>query len=279
MPLQVHRGGIEDREADTVVFIHGFPFDGTMWEPQLAALPSGWRGLAPDLPGFGRSDLGRHRDPGPSGARSATRIARPDEPVLTMDGMADDVAALIREESGAPVVVCGLSMGGYVTFALWRRHRDLVRALILADTRAEADSDEARENRLRMAQAAREAGARPVASAMLPTLVARRTLSERPEVAERVRGMIMATPAETLVAALAGMAARPESSRDLPSVDVPALVVVGEEDALSPPAVGRAMARQLPDARLAVLPGAGHLSNLEDPAAFNAVLTEFLTSL
>jgi 3-oxoadipate enol-lactonase len=279
MPLQVHRGGIEDREADTVVFIHGFPFDGTMWEPQLAALPSGWRGLAPDLPGFGRSDLGRHRDLGPSPARSATGIARPDEPVLTMDGLADDVAALIREESGAPVVVCGLSMGGYVAFALWRRHRDLVRALILADTRAEADSDEARENRLRMAQAARETGARPVASAMLPTLVARRTLSERPEVAERVRGMIMATPAETLVAALAGMAARPESSRDLPSVDVPALVVVGEEDALSPPAVGRAMARQLPDARLAVLPGAGHLSNLEDPAAFNAVLTELLTSL
>jgi 3-oxoadipate enol-lactonase len=265
--------------AGTVVFVHGFPFHGGMWEPQLETLPSGWRGLAPDLRGFGRSELGAAPGVVSTGQKTGGRVALPDEPVLTMDRMADDVAALIEEEGAGPAVVCGLSMGGYVAFSLWRRHPGLIRALVLADTRAEADSDEARENRMRVAQTARDSGTRPIASAMLPSLLAERTLDERPEVAERVRGMIEDTPVETLIAALAGMAVRRDSTSDLGSIQLPALVVSGEHDALTPPAVGRAMATTLPDARFELIPDAGHVSSLENPAAFNAVLASFLATL
>jgi 3-oxoadipate enol-lactonase len=279
MALHTYRAGAETKGPNTVVFLHGFPFDGSMWEPQLRALPPGWRGLAPDLRGFGRSPLGASRDEVASGSRIGGRIARPHEPVLTMDRLADDVAALIDREKTAPVVICGLSMGGYVAFSLWRRRPELVRALVLADTRPEADTDEGRENRMRMAQSARQSGARAVASAMLPTLLGDRSADERSEVAERIRSMIAATAPETLVAALAGMAVRRDSTHDLASIDVPSLVLVGAQDRLTPPDVARGMAERLRGARLVSLPGAGHVSNLENPADFNAALRDFLTTL
>jgi 3-oxoadipate enol-lactonase len=278
MDLHTRRGGDGTGERGTVVFIHGFPFDGSLWELQLEGLPAGWIGLAPDLRGFGRSPMGG-RDELVGGSRVGGRIARRDEPVLTMDRLADDVADVVATVGGGPVVVCGLSMGGYVAFSLWRRHPGLVRALVLADTRAEADSDEGRENRMRMAQIARDSGPGAIAAAMLPSLLSDRTLDQRPEVALRVREMMTGTSAETLVAALAGMAARRDSVSDLPGMDVPAMVLVGEEDRLTPPDAARAMAQRLPRARLEVIPGTGHVSNLEDPAAFNALLAGFLDSI
>jgi 3-oxoadipate enol-lactonase len=268
-----------DATAGTVVFIHGFPFHGGMWEPQLEALPAGWRGLAPDLRGFGRSELGARPGVVSSGQKTGGRVALPDEPVLTMDRLADDVAELMEEEGAAPAVVCGLSMGGYVAFSLWRRHPGLIRALVLADTRAETDSDEAREGRMRMAQTARDSGTRPIASAMLPSILAERTMAERPEVTERVRAMIEGTAVETLIAALAGMAVRRDSTPDLGSIRVPTLVVAGEYDGLTPPDVGRAMAQRLADARFEIVPDAGHVSSLENPPAFNAALNGFLATL
>jgi 3-oxoadipate enol-lactonase len=268
-----------DATAGTVVFIHGFPFHGGMWEPQLEALPAGWRGLAPDLRGFGRSELGAAAGVVSTGQKTGGRVALPDEPVLTMDRLADDVAELMEEEGAAPAVVCGLSMGGYVAFSLWRRHPGLVRALVLADTRAETDSDEARENRMRMAQTARDSGTRPIASAMLPSILAEQTMAGRPEVTEKVRAMIEGTAVETMIAALAGMAVRRDSIPDLGSIRVPTLVVAGEHDALTPPDVGRAMTQRLADARFEVIPDAGHVSSLENPAAFNAALNEFLATL
>lgn len=263
----------------SVVFIHGFPFDGSMWQPQLEALPSGWRALAPDLRGFGRSELGAGPGVVSSGAKVGGRVARTDEPVLTMDRLADDVAELIAEEGAAPAVVCGLSMGGYVALSLWRRHRALVRALVLADTRAEADSDEARENRMRMAQTARESGVRPIATAMLPSILAEQTLDEQPEVAARVRAMIEGTRVDTVIGALAGMAVRRDYTRDLPSIRLPVLVLVGEHDRLTPPDIARSMASELPEARLQIIPGAGHVSSLENPEAFNEALAAFLKDL
>jgi 3-oxoadipate enol-lactonase len=279
MDLHMHRSGPGPGSAGTILFIHGFPFDGSMWQPQLAALPADWRGLAPDLRGFGRSALGTSRQDLSSGNRVGGRIARPDEPVLTMDRLADDMAELIAGEDAGPLVVCGLSMGGYVALALWRRRPELVRALVLADTRAESDTDEGRENRMRMAQSARDAGTRAIAATMVPSLLADRTVEDRPEVAEKVRDMITATPTETLIAALAGMAARRDANGTLPSIHVPVLVLVGEHDRLTPPDVARAMAERLPDARLEIVPGAGHVSNLENPDAFNATLRDFLLAL
>jgi 3-oxoadipate enol-lactonase len=277
--LHVHRSRHGAAGSGTILFIHGFPFDGSMWAPQLYALPAGWRGLAPDLPGFGRSPLDDARAPVSSRSRGSGRVALPSESVLTMDRLADTLANLIDEEAGGAVVVCGLSMGGYVAFSLWRRHARLVRALVLADTRPDTDTDEVRENRFRMAQTARQYGSSALAAALMPSLLADQTMDERPEVAERVRSLMTDTAPATMVAALAGMAGRRDASGDLPQMNVPALVLVGEHDHLAPPAVARAMANALPDARLEVLAGAGHLSNLEEPRAFTAALNLFLTSL
>ena len=276
MNPHVHTSGPRDQATrGSVVFIHGFPFDGSMWEPQLAALPDGWRGLAPDLRGFGRSPINGDGC-APSGRRLGTGIALPDEPVLSMTCLADDIAALIEREVDGPAVICGLSMGGYVAFDLVRRRPELVRGLVLADTRAEADSDEGRENRMQMAQTVRRSGNRPIASAMIPDLLAPGTREDAPDVVDAVRSMILDTPPETVIAALAGMASRRDSTGDLPILPTPTLVIVGEHDAITPPDTARAMVDAIPEAELTVIPDAGHLSGMENPEAFNAALGAFL---
>lgn len=268
-----------DGSAGTVVFVHGFPFDGSMWDRQLEALPAGWRGLAPDLRGFGRTEINHIPDEVSTGRRIGGRVALNDEPVLTMGRFADDVAALVDEQAGGSAVICGLSMGGYVAFELWRRHPHLVRALVLADTRSASDDDEGRENRLRTAQTVRSAGAEPVARAMVPALLAPSTRETRPDVVEHVRHMILGTDPATLIGALAGMAVRHDHSGELRHISVPTLVVVGEHDGITPPSDAQAMAQAIPGARLEVIEDAGHLSPLERPDAFNRILTGFLDGL
>jgi 3-oxoadipate enol-lactonase len=263
----------------TVLFVHGFPFDGFMWQPQLDALPAEWRGLAPHLRGFGGSEVKATPGEVVSGAEAGGRVALPHEPVLTMDRLADDLADLIEREDAAPAVVCGLSMGGYVTLSLWRRRPDLIRAVVLADTRAESDTDEGRVNRVRSAQTARDRGTEAIADTMVPAVLADRTLDEQPETVDRVRSMITGTPTETVIAALAGMATRRDFTADLPGIHVPTLVLVGEHDRLTPPEVARSMADRLPRATLQVIPDAGHVSNLENPEGFNQALLEFLATL
>lgn len=277
MNLHVHESGQGHGETrPTVVFLHGFPFDGSMWAPQLPALPPPWHGLAPDLRGFGATALAAVPGEVSTGRRIGGRIARDSEPVLTMARLADDVATLIERRADGRAVVCGLSMGGYVAFEMWRRHPALIQGLVLADTRADADDDEARENRLRMAQTARAAGPRPLATTMLPALLSDATREGAVRVVEKVREMILATPPETLIAALAGMAARPDSTADLSTISVPALVLAGAEDSITPPADARAMAAAIPGASFAEIPHAAHLSSLENPDAFNEALTGFL---
>lgn len=278
MNLHLHDNGGENQAAatGTVVFLHGFPFNGSMWAAQLRALPNGWRGLAPDLRGFG--DTGMRALPGEvsTGKRIGGRIARSSEPVLTMARLADDVAELIHAHAGGRAVVCGLSMGGYVALELWRRHPTLIRGLILADTRSGADDDEARENRLRMAQVARTAGVRPIAVTLLPSLLTPTTREGSVPVVEAVRTMILSTPPTTVIAALAGMAARHDSTHDLATISVPTLVLAGAQDTITPPDVGRDMAAAIPGASFVEIPDAGHLSNIENSAAFNAAVAEFL---
>lgn len=277
MNLHLHDAGESDAApSGTVVFLHGFPFNGSMWAAQVRALPHGWRGLAPDLRGFGATGMRALPGEVSTGKRIGGRIARSSEPVLTMARLADDVAELIDTHAGGRAVVCGLSMGGYVALELWRRHPAAIRGLILADTRAGADDDEARENRLRMAQVARTAGVRPIAVTMLPSLLTPATREGSVHVVEAVRKMILSTPPTTVIAALAGMAARHDSTRDLPTIAVPTLVLTGAEDAITPPDVGRDMAAAIPGATFVEIPDAGHLSNLENPAAFNSAVAGFL---
>lgn len=235
----------------TLLLIHGFPLDHRLWTAQLRGLSTGVRVLAPDLRGHGKSGL----TPGP----------------LAMAGHADDLAALLDHLGIGRAIVAGLSMGGYVAFAFWRRHRDRVQALALLDTRAEADSAVARAGRDAAAVRARQAGAAAIAEDMLPKLLAPTSLAA-PKIAAAARRMMAGQPVDGIVGALAGLRDREDSRPALPTITVPALVVAGQHDVITPPADAAAMAAEIPGARLVVIPGAGHLSPMENPRAVNAAL-------
>jgi pimeloyl-ACP methyl ester carboxylesterase len=241
-----------------LVFLHGFPHNRTLWSAQVNALVDRARCIAPDLRGFGE-----------------TTVAPP----YTMDQYADDLAALLDAERIERAVVCGLSMGGYIAFAIWRRHRSRIRALVLADTRAGADSEEGREKRRAMISMVRERGGGVVADAMINDMVGRSTREKNPEIVDVVYRMLSLAPADGVIGALEAMMTRPDSEPMLPTIDVPTLIVVGEEDALTPVREARVMHAAIPNSRLEILAGAGHVSNVERPAAFNHVLSEFLSSL
>ena len=243
-----------------VVLLHAFPLSSAMWLAQREALAPTCRVVTPDQRGFGGSPLGD------------------DEPSL--DACADDVAALLDTLGLDRVVLGGLSMGGYVVMAFQRRHPERVAALVLADTKAGADPPQARDNRERIATAVTEDPSSTVlVDEVLPTLLGPTTVAERPLVTGRVKGLVQAAPASAVAWAQRAMAGRPDSFDTLRVVDVPTLVIVGEEDALSPPDDARAMADAVTGARLVILPRAGHLSALECPEEFNAAVLEFLASL
>ena len=250
------------REVGTgqpLVLLHAFPLSSAMWLAQREGLGHLCRVITPDQRGFGGSDLGD------------------DEPSL--DACADDVAELLDRLDLERVVLGGLSMGGYVAMAFLRRHPDRVAALLLADTKASADPEPARANRERIAAAVGEEGSTVLLDEVLPALLGSTTAASRPMVAGRVRGLVQAAPAPAVAWAQRAMAARPDSFDTLRSFDRPALVVVGEEDVLSPPADAEAMAEALPSARLAVLPEAGHLTAVETPETFSAEVAGFLAGL
>jgi pimeloyl-ACP methyl ester carboxylesterase len=185
-----------------------------------------------------------------------------------MDAAADAMAGELDRAGIDRAVVCGLSMGGYVAFSLWRRHRDRIAALALADSRAEADDDAGRERRRGVAEKAQTQGSGAIAEDPPPLL----SEGADPELWERVRAMIRRQPGEAIASASLGMAERPDSRPDLPQIDVPTTVIVGSADALTPPSMSEPMADTIPGATLVVLEGAGHLSNLEDPEGFTDAL-------
>lgn len=252
----------ESGRGAPVILLHAFPLHGEMWRPQLDDLPERWRWIAPDLRGFGETERGDGEGP------------------LAMDLFADDVVALMDHLDVERATVCGLSMGGYVAFALWNWRPKRVRSLVLCGTRAGADTEEGRRGRHALIERIREAGsAEPVVDAMLPKLLSETTRRERRSVVERVRGMIEATSPETLIEALQGMAERPDSTELLPEIDVPALVVAGEDDAVTNRAEAEFLAAEIPEGRLAVVPEAGHISSMENPRAFNRSLVHFLEAM
>jgi len=240
--------------GEAILFIHAFPLHGAMWDGQVAAFSPHHRVIAPDLRGLGASEAG-------GGAGS-------------LDQHADDLAALLDHLAIEHATVAGLSMGGYISLALWRRHRQRIAALILADTRAGADSVEGKQGREQNAKLAETQGPGAIADLMLPKLLSPNAPAA---LRDQVRAMIESNDRAGIASALRAMAARPDSTPLLAAIDVPTLVLVGAEDALTPPSEAEAMFNAIPGCRLAEIPGAGHLSNLESPAAFNAQVLEFLT--
>ncbi len=238
-----------------VLLIHGFPLDGRMWRGQVAALSEIAHVIVPDLRGHGRSEV----PPGP----------------YTMEHHADDMAALLDYLGVQRAIIAGLSMGGYVAFAFWRRHRARVRGLALLDTRAEPDSEAARANRDASMRKVREAGVAAFVEDMLPRVLAPDSLAD-PTIADEARRIMAAQSVEGIVGALGGLRDRGDNRSLLPGIDVPVLALGGAEDVLTPPADMEAMAAAIPGARMVVIPRAGHLSPLEQAAAVNEALTDFL---
>ena len=249
-------GGVAGRLKGTLVLIHGFPLSARMWEPQLDLAGQGWRIIAPQLRGFD----------GPPADRVAASV----------DEYAGDVIDLLDALHIEQAVIGGLSMGGYVTFAMFRHAARCVRAMILADTRAQADTPEAIAHRRRMIQLVREKGASAAADELLPKLVGDRTRAARPGVVDALRAMILSNSVETITGAITALMTRPDSMALLPTIHCPTLIIVGDEDVLTPRALSEDIQRGIAGAELTVVPEAGHMSNMEQPAAFNEALARFL---
>lgn len=239
-----------------LVLLHAFPLSSAMWRPQVEGLKGDVRILTPDLPGFG---------------------GVPPLDSSSVDGMAEAVVRYLDAEGVTePVALGGLSMGGYVALAFARKYPERLRALILADTRAEPDDDAGKANRDTMIAFAGDHTAVDVIEKMLPKLVGEETKARRPEVVAEVRQIASGQSTAGIIAALKALRDRPDAGPGLANIAVPTLVIVGAEDALTPPAMAQRLARDIRGAQLVTIAGAGHLSNLEKPAEFTDAVRRFV---
>ena len=252
-PMQPAASG----DKPVLVLIHAFPQDHTMWEAQAANLRTDHRVFAPDVFGFGGTPL-------------------PDED-WTIDSYADNLAAAMEELGiDTPFVLGGLSMGGYIALAFARKFPERLRGLILADTRADADTEEAKANREKTIAAMATQTPADLIEQMLPKLLCESTRASKPEIVERVRTTASRQSREGVIAALKALRDRSDSTASLKNMPFPTLVIVGAEDAITPPALAEAMVKELPNATLEVIANAGHLSNLEQPEAFATAIRNWM---
>jgi pimeloyl-ACP methyl ester carboxylesterase len=240
-----------------VVLLHGYPMDHAIWDHQVESLSARFRVITPDMRGFGCS------------------AANPGK--ITVEKWADAVAGMLDTlKIGEPIVLGGLSMGGYLAFQFFKAHRERLAGLILCDTRAAADTPQAATGRLETAGRLERDGTWFLPETMLPRLLAPVTLDSNFDVVERLRRTMLAGDQFSYAATLRGLAERPDFTPLLPQIDCPALVIVGRYDAISPVAEMTAIARAIPNARLAVIEDAGHVTPLEAPEAVTLAMSEFL---
>jgi pimeloyl-ACP methyl ester carboxylesterase len=243
-----------------LVLLHAFPVDRRMWDAQLTALSNRFRVIAPDFRGFGQS----------ADAANGT---------FTIETLADDVHELLGTFGATPAVVAGCSMGGYVALALAAKYPADLKGLILVDTKAEADTGEAREGRQKMIELVRKSGAAGIAEQMLPKMLAKDAAEKRPNVAKRLRELMESCPPETIAHALAAMRDRPDRSGELAAIQVPTLILVGDGDQVTPPKVAEAMHAKIAGSTLTVISGAGHMTPMEQPELVNRAIREFAEKL
>ena len=242
-----------------LVFLHAFPLNRSMWTPQVAALSRQFRTITIDLRGHGDSDA----------------------PLwdFSLDHYADDVCALLDHLAVPQAVLIGLSMGGYVSLAFFRKYGHRLKALVLADTRAQADSTDGQAGRFHLAQTAFRQGGEAVANIMLPKLLGPTSLRTNHGLVQYVRKTIFHAPVSGIVVDLMAMAARPDSVPHLRTITCPAFIVIGQEDTTTPLADAELMAAEITGARLVIIAAAGHLSNLEQPDVFNDLVKTFVGGL
>lgn len=246
----------EERGKGTpLVLLHGFPLHRAMWEPQIAALSGSSRVIAPDLRGHGESEAPPW--------------------IYSMDIYADDVRALLDHLAIDKAVICGFSMGGYIALHFYRKYGNRVSGLLLADTRPQPDTPEGKTGRFNTAKKAEKEGAGAIADMMIPKLLSAEG-QKRSELVQKVRKIIESTPVRGICGDLAAMAERSDSVPLLSEISVPTLIVVGEQDGLTPPADSKLMAEKIRGAKMEMIPEAGHMSNLEQPERFNKAVEGFL---
>jgi pimeloyl-ACP methyl ester carboxylesterase len=254
----------ESGQGAPLLLVHGFPLDHTMWNAQLEGLADRRHVIAPDLPGFGSSEL--------SGA-----FADDDPSALTMERLADSLAALLDAlDIHEPITLCGLSMGGYIAFAFWRKHAARLGRLVLCDTRAAADPPDVAAGRLDAATHILETGTVQLSEEMPAKLFAPSTLEEASPLVEATKKVIAETDRLAVAAALTGMAQREDMTKALPSINLPALVICGAHDAITGPPEMRELAEQMPNARFVEIAAAGHMAPLEKSAEVNEAIRRFL---
>jgi pimeloyl-ACP methyl ester carboxylesterase len=251
---------VEAGRGSPLLLVHGFPLDHSMWTGQIEPLSRQCRVIAPDLPGFGKS-------------------AGNSDGVSTMGQFADDLAQLLDELGiDEPITFCGLSMGGYIAWQFWKRHADRLSRLILCDTRAAADTEEMARGRRLAAGRVLDEGLTEFIDAMVPKLFAEETVRDNPAIVEATLQVMRTTAPKSVAAALRGMAEREDMSSELSKIEVPALVICGEHDAISHSDEMRTIAAAMPNANFFEVAGAGHMSPLEQPDRVNAAIIEFLAS-
>ncbi len=251
---------LEEGRGNPLVLLHGFPFTAAMWGPQLVNFSRKFRVIVPDLRGFGKTTKG-------------------EEEATSMELMADDLAGLLDHLKLKKAVIVGFSMGGYIAFSFYRKYPDRTQALVLCDTRSEADSEEVRSARYQLIEKIKETGQRSAADGLVPRLFGPQTYRQQQEMVAHLAGLIERNNPAGTIAAARGMAERPEFNFLLKEIKVPTLVMVGKEDLIASPEGARKMAEQIPDWQFSIIPNAGHMSNLENPFFFNQALETFLRSV
>jgi 3-oxoadipate enol-lactonase len=260
-----------------LLLVHGFPLNHTMWTSQIDVLSRQYRVIAPNLRGFAEKGISPSFTNGPDGVSRKLDLSPFPQ---TMEQFADDLAAVLDALGiHEPIVFCGLSMGGYIAFQFHKKYAERLRGLILCDTRAAADTPEGAAARRIMADRVLAEGPGPLVEMMLPRVVAAATLRDRPQLVDELRRMMMSASPHGIAAAALGMAERPDMTALLGEIRCPTLVIVGEEDAASPPAEMRGIAEAIPGAKFVEIPAAGHLSPMENPAAVNAAILDFLAAM
>src|SRR4030095_11227845 len=239
-----------------LVFLHGFPFDPTLWELQLKALPPSFHGIAYDLRGHGESEVGDGQ--------------------YTLELFVDDLLALLDYFQIAKALLCALSLGGYIALRATERNPERIRGLLLCDTKSEADSNEAKLKRAENVKLVKTQGASVFAETFVKGLFSPSTYENNPKIVEKIRHTIQSTSPLAIAGTLLAMAARTDTTESLPKTGEPTLMMVGEDDRLTPPSHSQSMKEKIPGSKMALIPKAGHLSSLENPEEFNRHFLEFL---
>ena len=240
-----------------VIFLHGFPFSHAMWQSQTAVVAAaGYRAIAYDIRGHGQSDVGDGQ--------------------YTIEGHVDDLIALMDRLKIPTAVIVGLSMGGYIALRALERHPDRFRAAALCDTRSESDPNEGRIKRAKGLAAVKKTGSAAFADDFVKAVFAEETLKNNPSTVAAIHDVIAHTPPLSIAGTLLALAARTDTTASLSSIAIPTLILVGERDMTTPPDASRSMREKIRGSELHIIPGAAHMSNLENPALFNEKLLAFL---